>query len=233
MAAANTTPVSLKLTAFASLVVIQVGLALVYKAAQDSKGNYAFDTGSIMLVAELVKTLMSAAFFFSELRSNDPTSTAHTAVDAFKSQVTASPTLPGFCLGLAVLYCINNQFTFILLQWADAANFNLIKGGASVVATLMLRFGLGRDFSSVQYAACALQCFGLITAQFGATCTNTPVLSSATYSLLLVSLTITSLCSVINEKVGASALVCAVLRYPAQGGCRQIANSLTARYASH
>ena len=105
------------------------------------------------------------------------------------------------CAGLAAAYCVNNQMTFVLLQWADGANVNLIKGGASLVSTLMLRFALQRRFSAAQWSAVCLQVCGLVVAQFGATCTNTPVLAPATYALLLLSLTITSYTSVANDKL--------------------------------
>ena len=109
--------------------------------------------------------------------------------------------VPWVCAGLAAAYCINNQFTFVLLQWADGANFNLIKGCSSVVSTLMLHFGLSRRFSSPQWSAVWLQVCGLVVAQFAATCTNTPVLEAATYLLLFISVCITSLSSVVNDKV--------------------------------
>ena len=105
------------------------------------------------------------------------------------------------CAGLAVAYCANNQLTFVLLQQADGANVNLIKGGASIVSTLMLRYFLDRRFSAVQWSAVCLQVCGLLVAQFGASCNNTPVLAAWTYLILIVSLCITSLTSVFNDKL--------------------------------
>ena len=59
-------PLATKAAAFLALVAIQVTLALVYKAAQDPAGNYAFDPAAILCVAELVKLLLSLAFFARE-----------------------------------------------------------------------------------------------------------------------------------------------------------------------
>jgi hypothetical protein len=284
-AAGAAAPLATKAAAFLALVVIQVTLALVYKAAQDPTGAYAFDPAAILCVAELVKLALSLAFFARErlalplatrereraeararaaaavataprsgggsagggggggddddddddrnggkdgaaaLAIADAPSDAMGAArgagagggagalfaelrETFLDQAGLAASSPPesrairwVCAGLAAAYCVNNQMTFVLLQWADGANVNLIKGGASLVSTLMLRFALQRRFSSAQWSAVCLQVCGLVVAQFGATCTNTPLLSTATYALLLLSLTITSYTSVVNDKV--------------------------------
>jgi hypothetical protein len=225
----------LRLGSFISLVAFQTTLALVYKAAQGADGRYRFNAGTLMLVAEAVKLLMSLSFFVRDEGKRrergaaglpSPTPEAEAADDtvavaaaseseplathlppsyasAYLRQAFASnPRLVPTSAALSLLYALNNQLTFLLLRndWADSANFNLIKGGAAIVSTLML-YALGRAFSGVQWAAVLLQVCGLVIAQFGATCTNTPVLHPVTYLVLALSLVVTSICSVVNEKV--------------------------------
>jgi hypothetical protein len=226
----------LRLGSFISLVAFQTTLALVYKAAQGADGRYRFNAGTLMLVAEAVKLLMSLSFFVRDegkrrergataglpspsLEAEAAVGTAAVAaasesgtlgthpppsyVSSYLRQAFASnPRLVPTSAALSLLYALNNQLTFLLLRndWADSANFNLIKGGAAIVSTLML-YALGRAFSGVQWAAVLLQVCGLVIAQFGASCTNTPALHPVTYLVLALSLVVTSICSVVNEKV--------------------------------
>lgn len=199
--------------AFLSLVTIQVLLAQAFKLGQGPGGDYAFNPASVMLVAELVKLVMSLAFFAGSARAGGA---AWEDVPAnFREQ--ARGRLAAGCAGLALPYCANNQFSFVLMRWADAANVNLIKGGASIVSTLLLRFWLARVFTRTQWVAVFLQVCGILVVQFGATCTNTPVLAPDAYLLLLLSLVIASLCCVLNERVlkesGASMHVVNSLMY--------------------
>jgi hypothetical protein len=194
---------SQKVLAFVSLVAIQVVLALSYKAAQGPDGRYSFDPASLMVVAEALKCLLSVGFFTMEKRKDHPSLALQDFLRQMRDEAVSHPSLPTTCLVLAVLYAMNNSLVFIIFQFADGANINLIKGGSSVVSTLMLRYGLGRDFSGIQWAAVLLQVCGLVVAQFGASCTNTPILALGVYAGLFVSLTITAFCSVVNEKVRA------------------------------
>jgi hypothetical protein len=53
----------------------------------------------------------------------------------------------------------------------------------------------------VQWSGIFLQIFGLVVAQFGATCSDTPVLPGYAYLLLLVSLVISSISGVWNDQM--------------------------------
>jgi hypothetical protein len=191
-----------KVSAFVSLVVIQVSLALSYKAAQTGPdSSYRFDPASLMVVAEGTKMLMSMGLFAREELAKKPELGWKELSAIGREQVVSTKNLPLMCAILAAMYCANNNLMFLVFQWADSANINLIKGGASIVSTLLLRFAMSRNFSTVQWSAVWLQVCGLTVAQFGASCTNTPLLSTLAYIGLFVSLTITSVCSVVNEKV--------------------------------
>jgi len=188
---------TLSIASFFVLVFIQVSLALSFRAAQDESGKYPFDPAAVLVVAEILKFLLSLALFSRSSNADKPEGW----YVAFKSEVQSTPSLIWSCIALAVLYCANNNISFLLFQWMDGANINLFKSGSSFVSTLLLRFALQRGISSVQWAAVCLQVCGLAISQFGATGTNAPLLSLGSYVVLIISLTITSICSVYNDKV--------------------------------
>jgi len=188
---------TLSIASFFVLVFIQVSLALSFRAAQDESGKYPFDPAAVLVVAEILKFLLSLVLYSRSSNADKPEGW----YVAFKSEVQSTPSLIWSCIALAVLYCANNNISFLLFQWMDGANINLFKSGSSFVSTLLLRFALQRGISSVQWAAVCLQVCGLAISQFGATGTNAPLLSLRSYVVLLISLTITSICSVYNDKV--------------------------------
>jgi hypothetical protein len=116
-------------------------------------------------------------------------------------EIHASPSLVPSCIFLAAIYCANNNATFYLFSWIDGANINLFKSGCSVVSTLLLHFALQRKFSQVQWVSVGMQTLGLGVSQFGATCSNVPLLSFVLYIVLLLSIFATSISSVLNDHV--------------------------------
>jgi hypothetical protein len=212
-------PAWYKYAAFFALVTIQVSLALSFKAAQDAQGRYPFSPPAMLILSEFCKLLLSlggllgltsAAACAAEAaeRGGDPASLAVRAratLAQFRREAlgSAQGRLPAYACGLALLYCVNNNITFVIFQWADGGNINLIKAGSTFVSALVLLGLLGRRISGVQWAAVLIQSAGLVITQFGANCSaaNTPVLAPAVYAALLCSLTITAFSSVCNEKV--------------------------------
>ena len=258
-----------KYGAFFALVVIQVSLALSFKAAQDGSGRYPFSPPAMLILSEFCKLLLSLGSLALEVSAADlaaaavggsgsagssreagsegaaaggeagaagpgtagaegGSSSSSGGSSAVQQQQPAShsPTLalrlraawarfqrdafgslggrlPAYCAGLALLYCVNNNITFVIFQWADGGNINLIKAGSTFVSALILLLLLGRSISSVQWSAIAIQSAGLVITQFGANCkaANTPALAPPVYAALLFSLTITAFSGVCNEKV--------------------------------
>ena len=218
---------TIALASFAALTFIQVSIALAYKIAQDSKGSYPFNPPFLLVIAESLKFVLSICLFASSrgsrTRSVDgksgsiepPDSDLETSPSLYHAQrvdrdtflteliseIRASPTLVPSCLFLAAIYCANNNVTFYLFSWIDGANINLFKSGCSIVSTLLLHFALQRTFSQVQWVSVGMQTLGLGVSQFGATCSNVPLLSLALYVVLLLSIFATSLSSVLNDHV--------------------------------
>jgi len=199
---------------FVALVLLQVLLALSFKFAQrELSGQYPFSSPALLVIAEFTKLGISLLLFVQEqfhVRAVNNHGTedkllkrvAHSTSQTFprlKEQLSFR-LLRNTAL-LAALYCINNHIAFLVFRLADGANITLIKSGSSFVSALMLRFALGRTISRVQWSAILLQIFGLVVAQFGATCSDTPILPGYAYLLLLVSLTISSLSGVCNDQM--------------------------------
>jgi hypothetical protein len=199
--------------AFVALVVLQVFLALSFKFAQRGmSGQYPFSSPALLVIAEITKLGISLCLFFQEesyTRVGHATKEELATKKAFENVRQSFLTLGGeltFPLLrntalLAALYCVNNHIAFLVFRMADGANITLIKSGSSFVCALMLRFALGRAISRVQWSAIFLQIFGLVVAQFGATCSNTPILPGYAYLLLFISLVISSVSSVWNDQL--------------------------------
>lgn len=197
------------IVAFFSLVLIQVLLSLSYKSSQTSDGKYPFSPASILVLAEFVKFTMAAAALYAMPGGAPP---PHADVRARVAYVWAAfcdeafvrcgGRLPLAAFGLALFYCTNNNLTFYIFRYADPANLNLVKSGATFVSAMIMRAFLDRPVSSVQWSSIAIQTAGLVVTQFGASCgTGSTVLSPLTYVALLVSLTLTSFSGVWNDKL--------------------------------
>ena len=197
---------------FGALIVLHVTLALSFKFAQSGPSvQYPFSSSALLVVAESTKFFISLCLFLHsqwsigsdhspECQGQEQTpGRPHHALNQFRSEVSL-PLLRNTAL-LAVLYGINNNIAFAVFRIADGANINLIKSGSSFLSALMLRFALARPISRVQWSAIFLQMFGLVVAQFGSTCSNTPVLLPHAYLLLFVSLLISTVCGVWNDQM--------------------------------
>jgi len=187
-------------------VGIQVLLAMSFKGAQDSEGRYPFNPAALLILSEILKFCMSMTFFYMIV---PPTAGGGSQLSAAWAQFRAEAftslggSLPMHAAGLSLLYCANNNLTFLLFRWADGGNINIIKAGSTFVSAIILWQMLGRRVSGVQWSAIAIQTAALVITQFGAKCSesNTPILPPLTYLGLFLSVTITSCSSVWNEKV--------------------------------
>ena len=177
--------------AFISLIIIQVSLAGAFKIAQNSDKSYPFSPSALLIVSEVIKLVLSAIFYSSS--SDNPSFYA-----ACSNLLQSSAAMPIFLL--AVLYCANNNLTFLLFQMADGANISLFKVGSTFISAILLRFVLGRSISFNQGSAIVIQVAGLLVVQFASSCEmNTPILQPLAYILLLTSVLITSICGVWND----------------------------------
>ena len=70
--------------AFASLIAVQVALAVAFKAAQRADGSYAFSPPSLLVASEVIKLLLSVAAYSAQALASEaaPASDAPIAVRA-------------------------------------------------------------------------------------------------------------------------------------------------------
>ena len=102
--------------------------------------------------------------------------------------------------GLAGLYCLNNQLTFLLFRLVDAASISLFKSWSTAIAAILLWTLFARPIAALQWASILLQIIGLIVAQYDPRA-STATHSEGSYAVLLLSVCITAVCSVWNEQV--------------------------------
>ena len=183
-----------KWRALAALVTLQVVTGVVYKLSQKSSTSYSYSTFSALAIAEGIKFAISALLLTRSGRANIY------RLPLAKNE-SAFPGVPSSylkILALALMYCVNNQLTFSIFLAADPASLNIFKAGSTAITAAISCMLLGRHVSWQQWAAIILQLSGLIVTQYDA-CKDRMTLSPATYTLLLISVTITALSGVLNE----------------------------------
>jgi len=185
--------VSKKWLSFGFLVLIQVLSGLIYKLAQTSS-DYAFSPFAALAIAEALKLAMSAGMFALQCRS------ATSPKTSFGDEVSKLdwPTILKI-QALALLYCVNNRITFIVMKSADPATYVVFKSMSSVFTALAWCALMGTPIVRRQWAAIVQQSCGLIVTQYES-CTGSMTLPAVTYALLSTSTMISSLTAVANEK---------------------------------
>ena len=197
-----------KMLSFFTLVCIQTVAALMFKISQRN-AHYNYAPSSAQTTAEVIKLAISSALLtrvvLHELRAEVDLKSSESCVmlaarvwSRFWRDLT--PRLVIFLGSLAALYCFNNQLAFMVFRLADAASVSLVKSASTAVSTALLWLFLSRPATQPQLICIALQSLGLFVAQYDA-CKHSPVLPLRSYFLLLLSLFITSLSGVANEKL--------------------------------
>ena len=196
-----------KLLSFFALVGVQTLVALMFKLSQHD-AHYTYSPSSAQTTAEVIKFLISAVLFTRvvhadtradvELAQDSRAALAGLVWARVRQDVT--PRLALHLCGLAALYCFNNQLAFRVFRLADAATVTLVKSASTAVSAALLWLLLSRPVSHQQLIAIALQSLGLFVAQYDA-CKQATLLPLYVYLLLLLSLLITSVSGVANEKL--------------------------------
>eukprot|EP01116_Phalansterium_solitarium_P021668 TRINITY_DN6827_c0_g1_i1.p1 TRINITY_DN6827_c0_g1~~TRINITY_DN6827_c0_g1_i1.p1 ORF type:complete len:387 (-),score=144.65 TRINITY_DN6827_c0_g1_i1:540-1700(-) len=188
---------SVKLFAFFALAGIQVLIAFVYKASQKS-GKYTFSPSSAIAMAEFFKFWIS--FVLHTRASFKPGFTVTEAVrdGIVTARTEMSKNLMMHLFGLATLYCVNNQFSFVLFRLADPATINLFKSSSTFFAAMLLFVFAHRPINRLQWPAIMIQVFGLAIVQYDP-CKDGSILPAYVYAVLISAVLITSVSSVWNE----------------------------------
>ncbi|KAJ3093250.1 hypothetical protein HDU96_002455 [Phlyctochytrium bullatum] len=214
------------LLAFAALVAIQVTVSLVYKSAGNS-GGYKFSQSSALAMSELVKCLLSYLFLLASLSGPNgksdradlelPLTSEYTSLGKPRSVMERAAYTNAYIKShfnksliptvatLAAMYAMNNQLAFFLFLLVDPGTISLMKTGSTICSAIILKL-FGRTVTELQWIALILQFLGIIVSQYNPSAGgSTYPLSS--YSLLLLSVSITALCGCVNDQMNKSVAV--------------------------
>jgi len=186
-------PPDKKWAALAALVLLQTTGSLVYKVSQTSSG-YAFSTFAALAVAEAVKLTISVALYI-----RNPVRDAHLVRLANEDDKKRYWQHSLEILALTAAYCANNQLVFHVYLRADMASVVMLKSASSFVVAF-LRSALFREWlTGSQWRAIILQICGLVVTQYNA-CTASAALEHTAYEMLFLSVIISAVTSVWNER---------------------------------
>jgi len=173
--------------AFCGMVVIQV-LILLFKEASQSDDGYGYNPASAIAMAEFGKLCISGTMWVMTRES------APLLPDVPKE-------LPYATIGLALLYAVNNQITFVVLTMTNAGTLALFKATTPTLVAMLLWILYGEKINKLQWAATLVQFAGLVLVADGMSDgSDDGGDSSSVHALLATTTCLTGLCSVWNSK---------------------------------
>ena len=175
--------------AFAGMVVIQVFILLFKEFSQDD-GGYDYNPASALAMAEFGKFCISVTLW---LLTRD-------RLGPYLPDVPKE--LPYATIGLALLYAVNNQLTFVILTMTNAGTLALFKATTPTLVALLLWFIYGDKINKLQWAATLVQFAGLVLVADGMadSADDDDAGGADVNALLAASTVLTGLCSVWNSK---------------------------------
>ena len=177
-----------QVVAFSSLVIIQICVGVVYKAAGNSDG-YKFSPALSLCLSETLKLCLAWILLLQEKN----------AKDAFSSQFT-SLKLTASALGLAFLYSIGNILAFRLFLFVDPGTLSMSKSMSSAVVATISFVVFGKSYSGQQWIALAIQCAGLMQVHLSVNAAITRA-SVAGLGLVFLSVSLSGVASVWNAHI--------------------------------
>ena len=184
---------ALQIGSFCTLVAVQSTALLLFKICQVG-GTYTFSPASNVALTEMCKLGLASSLHISYVnRSRSEGSPSKGYLDGLSVRI---------CLhyfGLAILYTVNNQLTFLCFELADPGSYALGKSVAPYLCAVMLRLS-GDKLNALQWACIILQCSGIAVTQYDP-CKHAGYLPSKAYALIATSTAITAVSSVWNQKV--------------------------------
>lgn len=178
---------ALQLFAFLTLVVVQSTAILLFKICQRD-GSYTFSPASSVALTEICKLALAGTLHYRYVSSSKA---------PFWEHVNAR--IIFHYLGLSLLYTINNQLSFYVLEVADPGSMSLGKSIAPYLCALLLRF-TGQHVQQLQWICVIIQCCAIAIVQYDA-CKGTGYLPMNAYYLIGLATSITAITSVWNQLV--------------------------------
>ncbi|KAJ1454922.1 hypothetical protein M885DRAFT_617771 [Pelagophyceae sp. CCMP2097] len=174
--------------AFASLVVINVGI-LFSKAASQRGGVYEYNPASALAMAECGKLAISVCVWLHRNRGD-----WYACVPGVPAEA------PRAAVGLALLYALNNQLAFYILTAVPASTLGLYRAATPALAALLLWLLYGDAVNKLQWATTIVQAAGLLLVAEGAGGGAATSKVGGVQGLLAASAVATALCCVLNSK---------------------------------
>ena len=190
---------------FFVLTFIHAAALLVFKMSLVD-GAYPFSSASVLSMTEFFKFLLASYLHRREITQMDVTTRPDGIVDSFCR--TSTPGLWLAVFVIAALYTANNLLTFFCLARVDPGTVAIAKALVPYVTAIALQLA-GRAVNGLQWACIVLQCLGVATTQFHGSSNHAPtaknevklVYSNEMYFWLFLSVVLTTLTSVWNERV--------------------------------
>jgi len=142
--------------AFGGLVITNV-CVLLFKELSQIDGEYLYNPASALCMAEIGKFLVSCCVRLATKQAYEPFLPKTVPVE-----------LSWAATGLALLYAIYNQLTFVVLTKASASTVALFKATTPTLVALLLWLLHGERINKLQWAATVLQMAGLVLVAEGA-----------------------------------------------------------------
>ncbi len=184
---------ALQIGSFCTLVAVQSTALLLFKICQVG-GTYTFSPASNVALTEMCKLGLASSLHISHVnKARSEGSPSKGYLDGLSVRI---------CLhyfGLAALYTVNNQLTFLCFELADPGSYALGKSVAPYLCAVMLRL-TGDKLNALQWACIILQCSGIAVTQYDP-CKHAGYLPARAYALIGLSTAITAVSSVWNQKV--------------------------------
>ena len=183
----------MKVFALVCLYSMYFVVAVIFYHAKGDK-VYEFSTFSSQTMSEVLKFAMSVVLFKNE--QNIRWSNVYYVYWAQMGQ--------GWCFFgsfiLSICYSINNQLTFLLYTLTTPVIISLIKSASPVVTAVLTLLIMRQNRTQLGWLALVIQTLGMIVAQYDP-CKGALRMDNIVYVMGLLSLTLTSSCSVFNTEL--------------------------------
>eukprot|EP00962_Isochrysis_galbana_P038609 scaffold13712_cov124-Isochrysis_galbana.AAC.6 len=179
----------LQVLSFMVLVVIQSTAMLLFKLCQVN-GGYTFSPASSVALTEMCKLVLAASMHWRDVAGSGG---KHQFFEGISVRIVAQ------YFGLSILYTINNQLSFWVLEVADPGTMSLGKSLAPYLCALLLRLS-GQRLGPLQWVCVIIQCCAIAIVQYDV-CKGAGILRPHAYYLIGTATSITAITSVWNQLV--------------------------------
>ena len=185
-----------KVLSFLGLTAIQTLVVIIVRFAQKD-GKYDFNPAASLAIAEFVKLCISAFLHSRSLEVVNGESVVQTFMKPFHE---ANKTVYRTMIGLALLYAINNQLTFVILKLTDPGTLTLGKSTTPMLTALLNFVLFVEPLNKLQWASVVLQITGLVVVLYDP-CGDSSRATGPAIFWIMIACSITSVTSVVNARV--------------------------------